>query len=485
METVFELAESVRRGERRAVEVAESALARIEERDGPLHAFLTVTKDQLLAQARAVDAKRERGEQLGPLAGVPVALKDALCTHGVRTTAGSKVLDGWIAPYDATVVARLRAADALLPGKTNLDEFAMGSSNENSAYGPTKNPVDPTRTPGGSSGGSAVAVAAGMTPASLGSDTGGSIRQPAAFTGVVGFKPTYGRVSRFGLVAFASSLDQIGPFATDVRGAARVLSVIAGHDPNDTTSLEAPVPDFEAACGASVRGLRLGVPEEYFGAGLDPEVEASVRAAIGALEAAGCSVRPVKLPHTRHAVATYYVIATAEASSNLARFDGVRYGLRVEPAAPGGGGQGSALRAMYGATRDAGFGAEVKRRILLGTFVLSAGYYDAYYLKAQKVRTLIRRDFEAVFAEVDAIVCPTYPTPAFKLGEKASDPLAMYLSDVYTLPASLAGLPAISVPCAPTRAGLPVGVQIIGRPLEETTVLSLAAAWESHCASSR
>lgn len=478
MQTVTAIAESVRKGDKRAVEIAESTLARIAERDDALHAFLAVAKEELIAQARAVDAKRARGESLGPLAGVPIALKDALCMRGVPTTSGSKILEGWRPPYDATVVAKLRAADALIPGKTNLDEFAMGSSTESSAYGPTKNPVDETRTPGGSSGGSAVAVAAGMSPASLGSDTGGSIRQPAAFTGVVGLKPTYGRVSRFGLVAFASSLDQIGPFASDVRGAARVLSVIAGHDAKDMTSLTASVSDYEAACGASVRGLRLGVPEEYFAEGLDPEVATSVRAAIAALEKSGAVVRPVTLPHTRHAVATYYVIATAEASSNLARFDGVRYGLRVERDAAGKG-QGSALRAMYGATRDAGFGPEVKRRILLGTFVLSAGYYDAYYVKAQKVRTLIRRDFEAAFAEVDAIVCPTAPTPPFKLGEKTSDPLSMYLSDVYTLPASLAGLPAISVPCAPTRAGLPVGVQIIARPLEETTALSLAAAVES------
>jgi aspartyl-tRNA(Asn)/glutamyl-tRNA(Gln) amidotransferase subunit A len=479
METVATIAESVRKGKRRAVEIAESALARIAERDASLHAFLSVAKDELLAQARAVDEKRARGETLGPLAGVPVALKDALCMRGVPTTAGSKILEGYKPPYDATVVARLRAADALIPGKTNLDEFAMGSSTESSAYGASKNPVDPTRSPGGSSGGSAVAVAAGMSPASLGSDTGGSIRQPASFTGVVGLKPTYGRVSRFGLIAFASSLDQIGPFANDVRGAARVLSVIAGHDPKDMTSLDAPLPDYEAACGASIRGLRLGVPEEYFGNGLDPEIEANIRAAIKVLEADGCTVRPVKLPHTKNAVATYYVIATAEASSNLARFDGVRYGLRVEPKTTSSKSQGSALRAMYGATRDAGFGPEVKRRILLGTFVLSAGYYDAYYLKAQKVRTLIRRDFDAAFADVDAIVCPTAPTPAFKLGEKTSDPLSMYLSDVYTLPASLAGLPALSVPCAPTRAGLPVGLQIISRPLEETTALSIAAAVES------
>lgn len=352
----------------------------------------------------------------------------------------------------------------------------MGSSNENSAFGPVKNPVDPTRAPGGSSGGSAVAVAAGMTPAALGSDTGGSIRQPAALTGCVGVKPTYGRVSRFGLVAFASSLDQIGTFASDVRSAARVLEVISGKDPRDMTSLEAPASDFEAACGKSVKGMRLGVPDEYFAKGLDPEVEASVRAAIDRLEADGCTIEKIQLPHTRHAVATYYVLATAEASSNLARFDGVRYGLREEPGARGG---KSALRSMYGATRDAGFGIEVKRRIILGTYVLSAGYYDAYYLKAQKVRTLIRRDFDAAFAKVDAIVCPTAPTPAFTLGEKISDPLAMYLSDVYTLPASLAGLPAISVPCAPTRAGLPVGLQIIAPALRESTVFTLASAWES------
>jgi aspartyl-tRNA(Asn)/glutamyl-tRNA(Gln) amidotransferase subunit A len=475
-ETVLSIAESVRRGERSAVAIAEATIARIEAENPRTNAFLTVAKDEVLAQARAIDEKRSRGEALGPLAGVPVALKDALATRGVRTTCASRMLERWIPPYDATVVARLRAADALLPGKTNMDEFAMGSSNENSAYGPVRNPHDASRIPGGSSGGSAVAVAAKMTPAALGSDTGGSIRQPAALTGTVGVKPTYGRVSRFGLVAFASSLDQIGPFANDVRGAARVLSVIAGKDPRDMTSLGAPVDDFEGACDKSPKGLRVGVPEEYFAAGLDPEVEASVRAAIASLEANGCKVQKVHLAHTKHAVATYYVLATAEASSNLARFDGVRYGLRVEGRSTK---EKSALRAMYGATRDAGFGPEVKRRILLGTFVLSAGYYDAYYLKAQKVRTLIRRDFDDAFRDVDAIVCPTSPTPAFRLGEKTNDPLAMYLSDVYTLPASLAGLPAASVPCAPTKAGLPVGLQIIGPSLRESTVFTLAAAWEA------
>ncbi|MBX3189941.1 MAG: Asp-tRNA(Asn)/Glu-tRNA(Gln) amidotransferase subunit GatA [Labilithrix sp.] len=474
-DSVIAIAERVRRGEVTALAIAEATLAKIDAQNAELNAFITVARDEVLAQARAIDDKRARGEALGPLAGVPVALKDALATRGVRTTCGSKMLDRWVPPYDATVVAKLRAADALLPGKTNMDEFAMGSSNESSAYGPAKNPHDRARIPGGSSGGSAVAVAAAMTPAALGSDTGGSIRQPAALSGTFGLKPTYGRVSRFGLVAFASSLDQIGPFASDVRGAARVLSVIAGKDERDMTSLDAPAADFEAACEKSVRGLRLGVPEEYFAKGLDPEIEASVRAAIARLEADGCVVKKVHLAHTKHAVATYYVLATAEASSNLARFDGVRYGLRVEGPGPSPRG---ALRTMYGATRDAGFGLEVKRRILLGTFVLSAGYYDAYYLKAQKVRTLIRRDFDDAFGEVDAIVCPTSPSPAFRLGEKTSDPLAMYLSDVYTLPASLAGLPAASVPCAPTRDGLPVGLQIVAPALREDTVLSLASAWE-------
>ena len=470
--TGVEIADRVRAGELKAIEVAEETLRRIDAIDGEVHAFLATARDAFLDQARAVDDKRARGQTLGPLAGVPVALKDALCTRGLVTTSGSKILEGYVPPYDATVVARLRAADALLPGKTNMDEFAMGSSNENSAYGAVRNPWDLTRTPGGSSGGSAAAVASRMAPVALGSDTGGSIRQPAALTGTVGVKPTYGRVSRYGLIAFASSLDQIGPFAGDVRSAARVLAVISGKDPKDATSVDAPVDDFEGACATSIKGLKIGVPEEYFVAGLDPEVEASVRAAIQELEAEGCIIKPVKLPHTRFAVATYYVIATAEASSNLARFDGVRYGLRVLPP------QGD-LRAMYGATRERGFGPEVKRRIILGTFVLSAGYYDAYYLKAQKVRTLVRRDFESAFREVDAICSPTTPTAAFKLGEKTSDPLAMYLSDVYTLPASLAGIPAASVPAGPTKSGLPIGFQIMAPALKETTLFALAAAWEA------
>ncbi len=468
---VVDLAARVQRGEISATEVARDTLARIDARDPALHAFLEVARDELLAGAGAIDAKRARGEALGPLAGVPIALKDAISTRGIRTTAGSKILEHYVPPYDATVVARLKAADALLPGKTNMDEFAMGSSNENSAFGPTKNPWDLTRAPGGSSGGSAVAVAARMTTASLGSDTGGSIRQPAALSGVVGVKPTYGRVSRYGLIAFASSLDQIGPFAGDVRGAARILSVIAGRDALDATSLDAPVPRMEEACGASVKGLRIGVPEEYFGDGIDPEIAASVRGAIDALAGQGCVVKPVHLAHTRFAVATYYVLATAEASSNLARFDGVRYGLRVERA--------DDLREMYGATRDAGFGAEVKRRILLGTFVLSAGYYDAYYLKAQKVRTLLCRDFAEAFQEVDVIAAPTSPTPAFKLGEHTQNPLTMYLNDIYTLPASLAGLPSMSVPCGLTKSGLPIGLQLTTPGLTEDRLFSIGAAWEA------
>jgi aspartyl-tRNA(Asn)/glutamyl-tRNA(Gln) amidotransferase subunit A len=473
-EDVTAIAAKVQAGELTAEQATELSIARIAVRDREVHAFLRIARDEALTQARAIDKKRARGEPLGTLCGVPIAIKDAICTQGVESTSGSKILAGYLPPYDATVIARLRAADAVIVGKTNMDEFAMGSSSENSAYGPTRNPWDLERIPGGSSSGSAAAVAARMVSCSLGSDTGGSIRQPAGLTGTVGIKPTYGRVSRYGLIAFASSLDQIGPFATDVRGAARVLRVIAGHDPRDATSVDAPVADYEAACDRGVQGLRIGVPDEYFSGGLDPEVAQSVRKAIATLQDGGCELRPVKLPHTGYAVSTYYVLVAAEASSNLARFDGVRYGLRAT-----GGSARRDLRAMYGATRDAGFGAEVKRRVLLGTFVLSAGYYDAYYLKAQKVRTLIRRDFERAFEEVDVICCPTSPTPAFRIGEKVNDPLAMYLSDVYTLPASLAGIPAMSVPCAPTRAGLPVGLQVMARPFDEATMLAVAAAWEA------
>jgi aspartyl-tRNA(Asn)/glutamyl-tRNA(Gln) amidotransferase subunit A len=478
---ISEIAAAVARGDVSAEEMARASLAAIETADPGLGAFLALSADLALEQARAVDARRARGEKLGNLAGVPIGLKDALCTRGVPTTCASKILmrdgRGWHPPYDATVVARLKAAGAILPGKCNMDEFAMGSSTENSAFSPAKNPWDRTRSPGGSSGGSAVAVAARMTAGALGSDTGGSIRQPAAFTNVVGVKPTYGRVSRFGLVAFASSLDQIGPFAIDVRGAARILETIAGYDERDATCLDEPVGAFEAACDKSPRGIRVGVPEEYFAQGLDADVAASVRAAIADLERLGCVTEPIQLPHTHYAVATYYVIATAEASSNLARFDGVRFGLRVEP-------ERGDLAAMYAETRGAGFGAEVKRRIMLGTYVLSAGYYDAYYLKAQKVRTLIRQDFERAFERVDVIATPTSPVPPFRLGERVKDPLSMYLADVYTLPASLAGLPALSIPCAPTparpdRPPLPVGLQLMAAPLAEERLFTVAAAFEA------
>jgi aspartyl-tRNA(Asn)/glutamyl-tRNA(Gln) amidotransferase subunit A len=487
--SIPDLARLVSQGEVSAEEVTRHALDRIERHDERYGAFLTVQAERALEDARAVDARRLRGERLGALAGVPIGIKDALCTRDAPTTAGSRILTragrggepesdparGFCPPYDATVVARLRAAGAILVGKCNMDEFAMGSSNENSAFFPAKNPWDTTRAPGGSSGGSAVAVATAMVSGALGSDTGGSIRQPASFTGTVGIKPTYGRVSRYGLIAFASSLDQVGPFAADVRGAARLLEVIAGHDPHDATSLEAPVGDYEEACGREVSGLTVGVPEEYFGQGLQPGVERVVQEAIRGLERLGCKVRPVRLAHTRHAVATYYIIATAEASSNLARFDGVRFGLRIEPKGD--------LAALYDATRGAGFGREVKRRILLGTYVLSAGYYDAYYLRAQRVRTLIRRDFDAAFREVDVIAAPVSPVVPFKLGERIDDPLAMYLADVYTLPASLAGVPAMSLPCgmAPPPEGgdpLPVGLQLIAPALQEERLCAMGFALE-------
>jgi len=479
----------VARGELSAVALTERALERIEAKRN-LHAFLHVAREAALSTAHAVDQKRARGEQLGPLGGVPIAIKDALCTSDAPTTCASKILTrraadgtggsdpehGFRPPYDATVVARLRAAGAVLVGKTNMDEFAMGSSGENSAFGPMRNPWDPTRTAGGSSGGSAAAVSAGLAAGALGSDTGGSIRQPAALCGIVGVKPTYGRVSRYGLVAFASSLDQVGPFARDARSAARLLEVISGVDTHDSTSANVPVGAYEAACGRPVKGLRIGIPEEYFGDGLDPGVASSVRAAIRALEEEGCTVHPVQLPHTRHGIATYYIVATAEASSNLARFDGVRFGLRMEPAR-------ADLQAMYGKTRNAGFGAEVKRRILLGTYVLSSGYYDAYYRKAQRVRTLIKQDFDRAFESVDAIAAPTSPSPAFKFGEKGDDPLAMYLADIYTLPASLAGIAGLSVPCGMLAANgaqpaLPVGLQLLAPAFEEERLFTLASAVE-------
>ncbi len=453
-----------------ATAVAEAFHEKIADEDPAIHAYLTLCRERALEKAAAIDRLADRGDPLPLLAGVPIAIKDVLMTRAVRTTAGSKILENFVAPYDATAVARLESAGAVILGKTNCDEFAMGSSTENSAFGPVRNPRDRSRVPGGSSGGSAASVAAGTAVAALGSDTGGSVRQPAAFCGVVGLMPTYGRVSRYGLIAFASSLDHVGPITKTVRDAALLLRQIAGRDPLDSTSADLPVPDYESEIGRPVTGLRLGVPGQYFGDGLDPEVRTAVEGAIDRLAEAGCEIVPVSLAHTEYAIPAYYVIATAEASANLARYDGVRYGFRApEP---------HTLAEMYRRTRNAGFGQEVKRRILLGTYALSAGYYEAYYLKAQQVRTLIARDFDQAFRRVDAIVTPTAPTPAFKLGEKLEDPLAMYLSDIYTVTADLAGVPAISVPCGASREGLPIGLQIIGRPFDEGTVLRLAHACE-------
>jgi aspartyl-tRNA(Asn)/glutamyl-tRNA(Gln) amidotransferase subunit A len=460
------ISDALAAGETSPEALLEASLARIRALDGKLHAFLRLTEDEARAAAKASSQRKER---LGPLDGVPVALKDIFCTEGVETTAGSKILRGYLPPYDATVVKKLKRAGAVIVGKLNMDEFAMGSSTENSAYGPTMNPWDLERTPGGSSGGSAAAVAARMVPGTLGTDTGGSIRQPAALVGCTGIKPTYGRVSRFGVIAFASSLDQVGAFAQDVRGVSMLLEAIAGHDPNDQTSSTRPVPDYTAALKRGARGLRIGVPAEYFGEGLQPEIEKAVRAAIEVLRGEGCEVREISLPNSPHAIATYYIVATAEASSNLARYDGVRYGHRA---------RASQLLEMYERTRAEGFGAEVKRRIMLGTYALSAGYYDAYYLRAQKVRALIRRDFDNAFANVDAVICPTSPTTAFRLGEKVDDPLAMYLNDIYTVPVNLAGLPGISVPCGFDNRRLPIGLQLIGRSFDEETLLRLAHAYE-------
>ncbi len=467
--TIGELGARYRRGEATPSQAAAEYLDRIAALDGRVKAYLTVTREGALAEAAEADARFAAGRPLSPLDGVPVAVKDLLCTRGVRTTCGSRILETFVPPYDATVVARLRAAGAVLLGKLNMDEFAMGSSTEHSAFFPTRNPWDLARVPGGSSGGSAAAVAAGLAGATLGSDTGGSIRQPAAFCGTVGLKPTYGRVSRHGLVAFASSLDQIGPFATTVADAALLLGVIAGADPLDATSVDVPVPDYAAALAGGVRGLRLGIPEEYFIEGLDPEVAAAVEAAVETLRGLGATTERLSLPHTRYGLPAYYLIAPAEASSNLARYDGVKYGLR----APG----GRDLIDMYGRTRAAGFGAEVQRRIMLGTYALSAGYYDAYYGRAQRVRTLVRRDFQHAFERVDALVAPTTPGVAFRLGER-SDPLQMYLNDILTIPVNLAGLPGMSVPAGFTRAGLPIGLQVIGRAFDEPTVLRIAHAYQ-------
>ena len=438
--------------------------------DGEIHAYITLSKERAQAKAAEIDALADKGAPLPPLAGVPLAIKEVMVTREVRSTAGSKILGNYLPPYDCTAVARLEQAGAIVLGKTNCDEFAMGSSNENSAWGPVRNPRDKSRVPGGSSGGSAAVVAAGTAVAALGSDTGGSIRQPAAFCGVVGLTPTYGRVSRYGLIAFASSLDHIGPLTKTVKDSALLLQHIAGRDPLDSTSADVPVPTYADEIERPVRGLKLGVPKEYFSEGLDGEVRRAVEAAIQKLAAAGCEVVEISLPHAKYAIPTYYIVATAEASSNLARFDGVRYAFRTKGA--------KNLSQMYRSTRDQGFGAEVKRRIMLGTYVLSAGYYDAYYLKAQQVRTLLTRDFEQAFEKVDAVVTPTTPTPAFKLGEKTDDPLAMYLNDIYTVTADLVGIPGISVPCGSSKSGLPIGLQILGRHFDEPTLFRLAHVYE-------
>ena len=470
LNTIDEVRSAIRERQTTAVSLAESFYSKIEATDAAVGAYLTLCKDRAMQKAAAIDALASNGDDLPPLAGVPVGIKDVMVTRGVRTTAGSKVLENYIPPYDCTAVARLEAAGAIVLGKMNCDEFALGSSNENSAYKAVHTPRDLTRVPGGSSGGSAAAVAAGMAVATLGSDTGGSIRQPASFCGIVGLMPTYGRVSRYGLIAFASSLDHIGPLTSTVKDAAIMLRTIAGRDPMDSTSADVPVSDYVAELDKPVRGLRLGVPKEYFGEGLDSEVRTAVELAIQKLAALGCEVVPISLPHTEYAIPTYYIIATAEASSNLARYDGVRYGHRAKAV--------RSLSDMYERTRDEGFGAEVKRRIMLGTYALSAGYYDAYYLKAQRVRTLLARDFEEAFKKVDAIVTPTSPTAAFKLGEKTEDPLAMYLADVYTVTADLVGIPGISVPCGETRENLPIGLQILGRHFDESTILRLAHVYE-------
>jgi aspartyl-tRNA(Asn)/glutamyl-tRNA(Gln) amidotransferase subunit A len=451
--------------ELKAAEVCRAAIERAEKL-ARLNAFITLTPEAALERAGMIDRIAEKGDPLPPLAGTVLAVKDNLVMTGVRTTAGSRILHNYRPPYTATAVERLQAAGAVIIGKTNCDEFAMGSSNENSSYGAVRNPWDTSRVPGGSSGGSAVAVSAGMAMVALGSDTGGSIRQPASFCGVVGLKPSYGRVSRYGLIAFGSSLDQIGPFTNSVEDAAIVLGIMAGRDPKDSTSSDAPVDDYAGAIGRDVRGLRVGVPREYFGEGLGDEVRSQVLAAIEKLKELGAEIIDVSLPHTEYAVPVYYLIATAEASSNLARYDGVRYGFRAEEAAT--------LREMYSRTRDQGFGTEVKRRIMLGTYALSAGYYDAYYGKAQKVRSLIEGDFRNAFERCDVIATPTAPTEAFRLGEKADDPLEMYLSDIYTITANLAGVPGVSLPCGFSSEGLPIGVQLIGRQFDEARMLGAA-----------
>ena len=469
--TASEISDKIGKKEISAVECAQAFLKKAEEQNPKFQAFLKIHGEDFMKSAQAVDVKVSQGSALGKLAGVPIAIKDNLNVEGWETTCASKILAGYTSTYDATVIKKLKAEDALLLGKTNLDEFAMGSSTENSAFFTTKNPWDTSRVPGGSSGGSAAAVALNLTPLALGSDTGGSIRQPASFCGVLGLKPTYGRVSRFGLVAFASSLDQIGPFARTARDLAAIQSIISGADPMDSTSSETPVPDYLSSLSLDVKDLKIGVPKEYFGKGLDAQVKDSVIEAVKVFEKAGAKISDVSLPNMDSAIEVYYILAPSEASANLARFDGIRYGHRSKDAAT--------LMELYEKSRDEGFGPEVKRRIMLGTYALSSGYYDAYYLKAQRVRTLICRDFENAFKSVDVLITPTAPTTAFKIGDKIEDPLQMYLSDIYTISCNLAGIPGISVPCGFSKERLPVGFQILGRPFEEDIMLQMAAIYQS------
>ena len=470
--TAHELHDKLKTREITSVELTESVYERIDAVESQVKGYLTLTKDRALEQAQAADAGFEKGDEMPTLAGIPIAIKDVICTKGVKTTCASKILSNFVPPYDATVMTRLNQQGIVMVGKTNMDEFAMGSSTENSAYQVTHNPWDLDTIPGGSSGGSAAVVSADTAICSLGSDTGGSIRQPAALCGVVGMKPTYGRVSRYGLIAFASSLDQIGPFTKDITDCALVLNAICGNDEMDSTAVDVPVPDFTQSLINDVNGLKIGVPKEYFTEGLDPNVADKVKEAIAEFEKLGATVEEISLPHTEYAIATYYILAPAEASANLARYDGVRYGYRAEDP--------SDMIDMYKKTRSEGFGEEVKRRIMLGTFALSAGYQDAYYKKAQKVRTLIRKDFDAAFEKVDIIATPTSPTPAFKIGERTADPLQMYLCDVMTTPASHAGLPGLSMPCGIVESGLPVGLQLLAAPFDEETLLRTAYTFEQN-----
>jgi aspartyl-tRNA(Asn)/glutamyl-tRNA(Gln) amidotransferase subunit A len=468
--TAHQLRDLLRRREVSAVDIVRSVLDRIDRIDGKIRAYITVTGDLALKAAQEVDGRLAAGEELPDLAGIPVAIKDVICTKGIPTTCASKILHNFVPPYDATVMVKLHSCMIAMIGKLNMDEFAMGSSTENSGFFITRNPWDLDRVPGGSSGGSAAAVAADEAICSLGSDTGGSIRQPAALCGVVGMKPTYGRVSRFGLVAFASSLDQIGPITKDVEDCALMMNAICGYDPMDSTSADVPTPDFTENLIPQIEGFRIGVPKEYFIEGIDPEVESAVRRALDKFEELGAIVEEISLPHTEYAVADYYIIASAEASANLERYDGVKYGYRAKGARD--------LIEMYKKTRSEGFGAEVKRRIMLGTYALSAGYYDAYYLKGLKVRTLIKRDFDEAFEKVDVIITPTSPTPAFRIGEKVDDPLTMYLSDIFTISANLAGICGMSIPCGFSSQGLPIGMQILGKPFDEATLIRVAYAFE-------